>query len=144
MSANAHQSRLAIAVGPPDRDGANAPTASASAAPAAGVAATSHGSNADALVEPATAPAPAEVPLPASATPPPAATTLAADRPSRRLAVTGYMALLLATALAVAIPHFRLHAGAGENALMVVAIVGVSTGATLVTAAFVLHLLRRR
>jgi hypothetical protein len=131
MSANAHQSPLAVAVGPAADD---AP-ANVGVAPTAASAATAAPTAEPDSITPApdvVLPHPAAVPVSASVA-----------RPSPRLASAGYLLLLLSTALALAIPHFHLRAGVVEASVTVVAIVGLLAGAVLITGAFVVHLFRR-
>jgi hypothetical protein len=141
MSANAHQSPLAVAVGPAADD---APAAHAAHAADVDVAQTAAAASVAATATPTAEPDPI-TPAPDVVLPHPAAVPVPASaaRASPRLASAGYVLLLLSTVLAVAIPHFHLRAGLIEASVMVVAIVGLLAGMTLVTGAFVVHLLRR-
>ena len=64
------------------------------------------------------------------------------DAPRWRMTAAGYVILTAGFALALAIPHLPLRAGLLEDALIILGIVTMLTGAGVVVASFVLSLLR--
>ena len=64
--------------------------------------------------------------------------------PARRrsIAVSGYVLLILATALAVILPRMRMRAGIGEDLLVILSILGMIAGAGMVFLGFVWNVLR--
>ena len=62
--------------------------------------------------------------------------------PRWRLTAMGYAILTAGFTLAVSIPHMPLRAGLLEDALIILGIVTMLTGAAVVVASFVLNLLR--
>jgi hypothetical protein len=118
MSASsAQQSSLAVAVGVTTTDSAEVPLR-ATEAQAAG--------------------APTAPSIPPTAAPP-----VTAASPSWRLAMAGYLLLILATALVCIIPSLHVRSAFGEAALVLLSIVGLIAGATLATACFIRNMIRK-
>jgi hypothetical protein len=65
------------------------------------------------------------------------------DHPHWRLAALGYGLLTAGFILALTLPHFHVHAGLREDALVILSIATMLTGSTAVLASFVLNLLRQ-
>ena len=72
-----------------------------------------------------------------------AAPPVTAARPSWRLAMAGYLLLILATALVCIIPWLHVRSAFGEAALVLLSIVALVAGATLATACFIRNMIRK-
>src|SRR5258706_8822277 len=67
----------------------------------------------------------------ATVAPPTPIVTAAAAHPDWRLAIGGFVLLIVATGLACAIPHFHLKGGIGEYALVLLSIIALFAGASM-------------
>jgi hypothetical protein len=118
MSASsAQQSSLAVAVGVTTTESAEVPLRA---------------------TEPQAAGAPTPASIPTTAAPP-----VTVAHPSWRLAITGYLLLILATALVCIIPSLHLHSAFGEAALVLLGIVTLVAGAGMATACFIRDMIRK-
>ncbi|HEY7119425.1 MAG TPA: hypothetical protein VH475_22730 [Tepidisphaeraceae bacterium] len=76
--------------------------------------------------------------------PPAAPQDAVVHKPLRwRTSVTGYIVLAVGSVLAVLIPHLRLRAGIGEDALVILSIASMLIGMGGVVAGFLLNALRQ-
>jgi hypothetical protein len=82
--------------------------------------------------------APTAASIPTTPAPP-----VSVARPSWRLAMTGYLLLILATALVCIIPWLRVGSMFGEAALVLLSIAALIAGAALATTCFIRSMIRK-